>query len=855
MNAGGVRGVLKNNSGEILPFASIYVQQLKSGTSTNFDGYFEIKLASGMYDIVFQYLGYETVTKRVEVKNDYKILDVILLEKSIQLQSATIYGGKEDPAYTLMRKAIAKAPFHLQEIDWYSAEVYLKGSGRVIDAPFFIRKKLAEEGFDSTTAYISETVTEVEFTRPNTYKQNVISTRTSGSDNNSAQNSFIFGSFYQPDIGGLVSPLSKKAFAYYKFKYVESFSDRGYTINKIQVVPRSKGEGVVEGFLYLVENDWNIYRINFVTYQEGIKININEVYAPIEEKIWLPVNLKFDISGKFFGVKFEYKYLATIGKYKWKINPDLDFEVEIIDESIQKELAAQIEEMDQKMEISNNSTEVSKEDKKVTRKQLKKMLKEYESKEEENEPDETKDITSIYEFSIDSLANKKDSTYWDMVRSVPLDSVEVNGYQKLDSLLVLDQEKAKSDSTKKNSFSPFDLLFGYTFKFNDTNSLRVSVPMSFNTVDGFLLGAKLRFNHSISDSTLFQLFGETHYGFSRTTLLWQAKAKLNYGSLLHKGSISFSGGKMDIQYNGDEPISPILNTFTSLFMEDNFMKLYQNEYVRLDWNQNVHPKWELDFSAQYSVRTHLENTTNFTFFDYKNRGYTSNIPQNDEFNAGNPLQAIPENSNRFIVDVKSTIRPWQKLYVRNGIKKLSRNSSPSIWIRYINGNGLQKSGTSFEDISVGFSHYVKVQGGRRLRINSYGGVRTMRNSSNQDFIDFVHFMGNESPFVNSNPATQYRMLPYYQKSTTGEYASVFVNYEFKKLVLTQFFFLRMTGIKENLFANYLWTGNTGTNYFELGYSLDNLFRVLRIEVVTNNLNGPFTNWAIRFGITTNFSNE
>ena len=149
---------------------------------------------------------------------------------------------------------------------------------------------------------------------------------------------------------------------------------------------------------------------------------------------------------------------------------------------------------------------------------------------------------------------------------------------------------------------------------------------------------------------------------------------------------------------------------------------------------------------------------------------------------------------------------------------------------------------------------MKVRGARRLRVNAYGGIRDFQgDSSNVDFIDFVHFAGNESPVVNSNPATQYRMLSYYGNSAAQAYGSVLVNYEFKKLLLTHLFFARMTGLKENLFANYLYTQYDDLHYAEFGYTLDNIFRVLRVEVVTNTLDQPFSNWAVRFGLTTNFS--
>jgi hypothetical protein len=847
VNAGGVKGILSSFSGEPLPYATIYIDQIQSGTTTNQSGFFEITLAPGVYDLVFQYMGYKTVSKRVQIGNGFFELNVVLKENSVELKSATIYAGKEDPAYTLMRKAIAKAPFHLQELNWYTAQVYMKGSGRVIDAPFFIRKKLAEEGFDSTTAYISETVTNVRFERPNTYKQTVISTRTSGSNNNSAQNRFVFGSFYQPNIGGWISPLSPKAFSHYRFKYIESFEDRGYTINKIQVVPRSRGDNVVEGYLYLVENDWNIYRLNFVTYNEGIKIIIRGVSAPIEPKIWLPVTLKFDVTGSYFGVDFEYNYLATIGDYKIEINPELDFDIEVIDEKLDKELATQIEDLDKKLEKSDGKQTISeKKDAKVTRKQLKKLLQDYEEKVEEET--ETKDVVRNYGYEIDSLANTKDSAYWAQIRSVPLDSNEIRGYQKLDSIMVVDEEEKKADSVKKSTFSPLGLVFGHTFKFSDTSSLRVSMPFSFNTVDGFMVGAKLRHRYKFNDSNMVQVSGQTHYGFSRTTLLGFGEVKYLYGGGLNKGSVSVSGGIMDVQINEDIPIDPIVNSLTTLFMEDNFMKLYQKEYLKFRWAKYyLNTKFKAVLSTEFARRTNLENTTDFTFIKYHNRGYTGNKPNNVEYGVTSSIYA---QTSMFLLNARFEFQPWQKTVITNGKQRLLNDSSPMFWLDLKQSVFTENGSADFNKLSIGYKQYVKVNGANRLRINAQAGAT---GTPPTDFVDYNHFMGNESPFVSANPANEFRMLSYYGHSTANKYASVLVNYEFRKLALTQLFFVRMTGLKENLFANYLYTDFDNFNYAEFGYSIDNIFRVLRVEVVTNTLDDPFTNWAVRFGVSTNLA--
>src|SRR5688500_17159274 len=67
VEAGGVRGFVKDEKGEPLAFTTIFVKQTGSGTTTNVNGDYEIALSPGQYDIVYQFLGYETVERHVDV--------------------------------------------------------------------------------------------------------------------------------------------------------------------------------------------------------------------------------------------------------------------------------------------------------------------------------------------------------------------------------------------------------------------------------------------------------------------------------------------------------------------------------------------------------------------------------------------------------------------------------------------------------------------------------------------------------------------------------------------------------------------------------------------------------------------
>jgi hypothetical protein len=71
--------------------------------------------------------------------------------------------GKEDPAIGIMRQAIAKRDFYLNQVKAYNCQVYIKGLQRIIEAP----KKILGQSVDfggaldsmrSGVVYLSESV-------------------------------------------------------------------------------------------------------------------------------------------------------------------------------------------------------------------------------------------------------------------------------------------------------------------------------------------------------------------------------------------------------------------------------------------------------------------------------------------------------------------------------------------------------------------------------------------------------------------------------------------------------------------------------------------------------------------------
>jgi hypothetical protein len=65
--------------------------------------------------------------------------------------------------------------------------------------------------------------------------------------------------------------------------------------------------------------------------------------------------------------------------------------------------------------------------------------------------------------------------------------------------------------------------------------------------------------------------------------------------------------------------------------------------------------------------------------------------------------------------------------------------------------------------------------------------------------------------------------------------------------------LRLAGIREGFFVNYL--GNkVSENYTELGYGINYIFRIIRLEAVTSFMDGSYKDFGVRIGIATNLDN-
>lgn len=121
-----VSGIIKDaDSGETLIGVSIYVEKLKTGTTTNEKGYYELTLPVGEQQLKVSYIGYIAENKKITVSSKPQKLNISLKPDMTTLSEVQVTGEKKDrnvsemamSVQTLDMITIKKIPALMGEVD------------------------------------------------------------------------------------------------------------------------------------------------------------------------------------------------------------------------------------------------------------------------------------------------------------------------------------------------------------------------------------------------------------------------------------------------------------------------------------------------------------------------------------------------------------------------------------------------------------------------------------------------------------------------------------------------------------------------------------------------------------------
>lgn len=844
-----IKGRITGQSGEAVPYATIYIQQLRQGTTSNAKGYYEIRLSPGNYLVTCQSLGYSPVNFEITVTDQLIEKDVTLPLQYYQVPEVRITATGEDPAYGIMRKTIGMAPYYLNNISHYKAEVYIKGNLVFNRLPRLLQKQMkisiTNEGGTQTEerrikegdVFMIESFNEVEFTAPDKYYQKVISVNSTlpQQDVSISPMDLIQASFYEPLLADLaISPLSPQAFSHYKFRYLGATSQENNIINKIRVTPKVKSQQLFEGTITIIEGLWCLQSVDLTNDNIAGKLNIRQLYVPVQEDIWMPVSQKFAMNIGMLGVRADAEYTSSVRYLEVKPNSalqkpaavtsDLFAKQAVTEETAASRAQQKAEELLSKNEISNRDMA-----------RLSRIMK----KESRNAlPDSVRNTLEVKDNTIkivDKNASGKDSSYWSVIRPIPLSELEMKSLQIRDSIMreasvrEFRSDSLKTDTVKKKSSFVKVLsrtAFGHTwsdttgFSFNYGGLINLN-NFSFNTVDGFIYGLDFKLTKRWKSSSILSLSPGFMWAFSRESLLWRVNGSYNFDRMKNR-QLYFRTGMISRDISMEGSINTLLNSVTSLFIEKNYLKLYDTKYFVLGYRGEIVNGLNIEFTAGYDNRKTLKNTTDFTFIN-TSREYSDNIPENAYLIPGADPDYSLRNQKHYEIVTNVTFTPRQKYRISNGTKVTLDSEWPSFELTWKHGIN------EFRELSEPLKHFdmLKFYISKDIDIGAFSsfyfrvGTGGFLNRKWLTYYDFFHFNSQPLPLLINDYNDAFRLPAYYSLSTPEFHGQAHIRYTTPYLLLKYLPGLSNTLMRENISLSYLGS-RFHRNYSEIGYSVSEI---------------------------------
>lgn len=837
-----LRGTISDLNGKPIPFANIFIKELVTGTTSNIDGQYHLDLPKGKWQLHYRYMGYKTKEVKITMGQNDMEMDVALAPQTYQLKEVTVLASGEDPAYFIMRKAIAMGDYYTKQISEYTNKVYLKGSGKITSVPRLFKKKLAKEDITEGKISVTENISKIHFQLPNKIEEEVISIRSSGLDEQVNPMQFISLNLYNTRENGFISPLDKAAFTVYKFQLVSVFEDQDRTINQIKVIPKRKGKDLFRGYINIAETFWNIHSADLKLKLPMAHVHMHQIYAPVTKDVWMPVSLDYKIKFKGMGFGFEGMYVASIKDYEVTLNPDLDHDY------LKRQDLARRQETKDIAKLSNTEKSKVLSAKEIKRKAeiqtlLEKpdmknadMRKLYRLMEKENSKNKKEKVREPLEIKIEKVkmakdAETKDSLYWDEMRPIPLSSDEKISFVQKDSIVKLKNTPEYKDSVRRynREFKFNHLLFAKKYRYKEENST-LFIPgllslekISYNTVQGFTFDAPFSYTKSDTLGHYFEMTSNLTYAFSREHLDYTIGSTYRYNGM-KRAWLGFEAGSKAIDFNDDSGIKPLLNMVTSLFYKDNHMKLYDKNYVSIWHETDLANGLNLYTELEYANRKQLYNNSSEYFTGPKDNEYSSNIPVGINTNLIRNNKAMT-----FIAQLDYT--PHHRYTVKKGVKRMVNfHSQPTFSLLYEQGiNNVFDSETNFSFLEASVKQEFNMGFNDRLAYSLKAG--SFLSKKQTFFADYRQFATNKPVFMLGTDINTFRLLNYYQHATNNDYAEAHIQYTSDRFLLKRLPILNNSlAIQEKVFVNYL-THKEKQNYWEVGYGLSQIFLLLDLEVV------------------------
>lgn len=340
------------SSDEPVPYANVYVTSKTTiGTTTNFEGFFELTVPSSADSISVSLMGYEKQTKAIGDAKKVK-LKFNLKPKSYDMKEIVV-GPKKAPSIRILEKLWERKPQHdkrsLESYEYQSYakteisvdnisedfknKAYMKPFKHILDS---MQIKDKEEGKDILPVFVSETLSNIYQTNnPERKKERIKASNITGVglEDGSFISQFVGASFQEYNFyenwlsilnKNFASPIGSNGTNFYEYNLIDTVPIKDYNCYVIQYQPKREQDLAFSGKLWITDSTYALKRI-IATTTGNTNINfvdrfrIQQSLEPTEAKPWLPVKTRvlidiaevtkksFGMLGKFYASNKNFK--------------------------------------------------------------------------------------------------------------------------------------------------------------------------------------------------------------------------------------------------------------------------------------------------------------------------------------------------------------------------------------------------------------------------------------------------------------------------------------------------------------------------------------------------------------------
>lgn len=856
-NAARLFGKVTSSDGETMPFLTVYEEGTTYGTTTNAEGSYFLELEEGTHQIVFRYVGFQSQTHTVVIKNGKDVeLDVIMKSSTIGLKEVVVTPNGEDPAYAVIRAAQQKREFYRTQNKAFSCNVYIKNVQKLDE--FKVPKLLENDEMEefrkewekNKIVYFSESVSKYYFLAPNKRKEVVLSSKVSGDSRGFSWNSALYLSFdiYENTIDApvgdrsFISPIAAGAMMYYEYQHEGEFIDKGVNVHKIRIFPHSKGQPLFGGLIYIQDSTWRVHSTDLeISKDVGLefidKLNIKQTFVPVtpNKDIWLCSTRAFSFS---YSVAMMGAKVAGHGNYtgsfsNYDVTPN--FTTAQLKSDIQAQKTPNLSSLKKQKKNTTQQKTDNKTDKNtendisdnITANKLE------DSTLLETQPEPLAIEKNFFDKNISIVldsSNLKSADYWETIRPVPLTSEESGHYTKSDSVEKAHKDPAYLDSLdrKANKFKATDLIMGYTYK-NRKRELTFNFGsllenLQTNTVEGYVISPSVnitKFRERNFSTTRIGIDGR--YGFSSNRFY----AKTNFFHRFNQMSSTYIRAEAGsfVEQFAKNAITPSTNGTYTLLREENYMKLYEKRFATLTTGTRIFDGAFFHIQGSFENRVPLQNAnpTIKPIFNRDDVAFSPNTPVDFDGN-----EVFFENHNAFILKAQLRYRIGEKYMLRPKQRITLGSKYPTFTLTYQQGiPSVFDSKTDFGQLTLNVKDNLNLGIIGTLDYEAEAGTFLWNNYTS--FIDNFHFQ--TSPLLLAQTRLrQFLLLPYYQYSTTDNFIEAHAEHHFNGYIMNRIPLMKK--LKWQLVAgvHYLHTPNT-PHYTELSVGFERIFKFLRVDAV------------------------